>query len=112
VNVHEKPVQTETPIDSVGDAVVAAMRAGGVDHLFFTSGSEIGFYQEAIAKARAHGHNNPMRLVTVPLEHVSLNAALGFAPSAAGRRRLPPTSIAARYTTAARSIPRGVRACR
>ena len=79
MNIHEKPVQTETPIDSVGDAVVAAMRAGGVDHLFFTSGSEIGFYQEAIAKARAHGHNNPMRLVTVPLEHVSLNAALGFA---------------------------------
>jgi acetolactate synthase I/II/III large subunit len=79
VNVHEKPVQTETPIDSVGDAIVAAMQAGGVDHLFFTSGSEIGFYQEAIAKSRAHGHNNPMRLVTVPLEHVSLNAALGFA---------------------------------
>jgi acetolactate synthase-1/2/3 large subunit len=79
VNIHDKPVQSETPIDSVGDAIVAAMRAGGVDHLFFTSGSEIGFYQEAIAKARAHGHNNPMRLVTVPLEHVSLNAALGYA---------------------------------
>jgi acetolactate synthase-1/2/3 large subunit len=71
--------RTETPIDSVGDAVVAAMRSGGVDHLFFTSGSEIGFYQEAIAKARAHGDNSPMRLVTVPLEHVSLNAALGYA---------------------------------
>jgi acetolactate synthase-1/2/3 large subunit len=79
VNVHEKPVQSETPIESVGDAIVAAMRAGGVDHLFFTSGSEIGFYQEAIAKSRAHGHNNPMRLITVPLEHVSLNAALGYA---------------------------------
>ena len=79
MNVHDKPVQSETPIDSVGDAIVAAMRAGGVDHLFFTSGSEIGFYQEAIAKSRAHGHNNPMRLITVPLEHVSLNAALGYA---------------------------------
>jgi acetolactate synthase-1/2/3 large subunit len=55
------------------------MRAGGVDHLFFTSGSEIGFYQEAIAKSKAHGHNDPMRLITVPLEHVSLNAALGYA---------------------------------
>ena len=72
-------VKSETPIDSVGDAIVAAMTAGGIDHLFFTSGSEIGFYQEAIAKARAHGHNNPLRLVTVPLEHVSLNAALGYA---------------------------------
>jgi acetolactate synthase-1/2/3 large subunit len=72
-------VHSETPIDSVGDAIVAAMQAGGVDHLFFTSGSEIGFYQEAIAKAKAHGHNNPLKLVTVPLEHVSLNAALGYA---------------------------------
>jgi acetolactate synthase-1/2/3 large subunit len=69
----------ETPIDNTGDAIVAAMVAGGVDHLFFTSGSEIGFYQEAVAKARAHGHNNPMRLITVPHEHISLNAALGYA---------------------------------
>jgi acetolactate synthase-1/2/3 large subunit len=79
VNVPQNPEQYETPIETVGDAVVAAMRAGGVDHLFFTSGSEIGFYQEAIAKSRAHGHNNPLRLITVPLEHVSLNAALGYA---------------------------------
>lgn len=70
---------TQTPIDTAADAIVAAMSAGGVDHLFFTSGSEIGFYQEAISKSRALGHNNPVRLVTVPLEHVALNAALGFA---------------------------------
>jgi acetolactate synthase-1/2/3 large subunit len=79
VSSNGKSIQSETPIDSVGDAIVAAMTAGGIDHLFFTSGSEIGFYQEAIAKARAHGHNNPLRLITVPLEHVSLNAALGYA---------------------------------
>jgi acetolactate synthase-1/2/3 large subunit len=70
---------TQTPIETTGDAVVEAMRAGGVEYLFFTSGSEIGFYQEAIAKSRAHGHNSPMHLITVPLEHVSLNAALGYA---------------------------------
>lgn len=69
----------ETPVEDVGDAIVAALAAGGVDHLFFTSGSEIGFYQEATAKARARGHNKPLRLVTVPHEHVSLNAALGYA---------------------------------
>ena len=69
----------QTPIETTGDAIVAAMVAGGIDHLFFTSGSEIGFYQEAVAKARAHGHNNPMRLITVPHEHISLNAALGYA---------------------------------
>ncbi|MBT5049568.1 MAG: thiamine pyrophosphate-requiring protein [Rhodospirillaceae bacterium] len=69
----------QTPIETTGDAIVASMAAGGVDHLFFTSGSEIGFYQEAVAKARAHGHNNPIRLITVPHEHISLNAALGYA---------------------------------
>ncbi len=69
----------DASMDTTGDAIVASLAAGGVDHLFFTSGSEIGFYQEAIAKAQANGHNKLVRLVTVPLEHVSLNAALGFA---------------------------------
>ena len=73
----QAPVQT--PIETIGDAIVASMAAGGVDHLFFPSGSEIGFYQEAVAKARAHGQNNPIRLITVPHEHISLNAALGYA---------------------------------
>ncbi|MDA0240377.1 MAG: thiamine pyrophosphate-requiring protein [Proteobacteria bacterium] len=66
-------------VQTGGEAIVAALSAGGIDHLFFTSGSEIGFYQEAIAKSHALGHNNPVRLVSVPLEHVSLNAALGYA---------------------------------
>ncbi len=70
---------TEAQAEDVGDALVAGLAASGVDHLFFTSGSEIGFFQEATAKARARGHNNPIRLITVPHEHASLNAALGFA---------------------------------
>lgn len=61
-----------------GDAIVAAMVAGGVDHLFFTSGSEICFYQEAIAKAIANGKPAP-RLITMTHEHAGLNAALGYA---------------------------------
>ena len=69
----------DAPADDVGDAMIAALSAGGVDHLFFTSGSEIGFFQEATSKARARGHNHPIRLVTVPHEHANLNAALGFA---------------------------------
>ncbi len=69
----------EAQAEDVGDALVAGFAAGGIDHLFFTSGSEIGFFQEATAKARARGHNNPIRLITVPHEHASLNAALGFA---------------------------------
>ena len=75
----------ETQAESVGDEMVAALSAGGIDHLFFTSGSEIGFFQEATSKAHIQGHNNPIRLITVPHEHANLNAALGFA---AGRAEL------------------------
>ena len=75
----DQPIQwVEQPAAEVGDAVVGAMTEGGVDHLFFTSGGEIGFYQEAVAKAQAQGKKT-LRLITVPHEHVSLNAALGFA---------------------------------
>jgi acetolactate synthase-1/2/3 large subunit len=69
---------TTVPADYRGDAVVAAMAMGGVDHLFFTSGSELAFYQESVSKARHHNRPAP-RLVTVTHEHVSLNAALGYA---------------------------------
>jgi acetolactate synthase-1/2/3 large subunit len=54
------------------------MKLGGVDHLFFVSGTEIIFYQEATAKARRRGWPAP-QLITVPHEHVALNAALGAA---------------------------------
>src|SRR5271155_1601292 len=66
------------PADYRGDAVVAAMAMGGVDHLFFTSGSELAFYQESIAKARHHNRPAP-RLITVTHENACLNAALGYA---------------------------------
>ncbi|MEC7487982.1 MAG: thiamine pyrophosphate-requiring protein [Pseudomonadota bacterium] len=69
----------ETNAANVGDEMVAALSAGGIDHLFFTSGSEIGFFQESTSKAHIEGHNNPIRLITVPHEHANLNAALGFA---------------------------------
>ena len=49
----------EIPAGDVGDAVIAAMAAGGVDHLFFTSGAEIVWFQEAIAKAHAQGRPAP-----------------------------------------------------
>jgi len=69
---------TSAPAETVGDAVVAALAAGGVDHVFFTSGSEIAFLQESIAKAHALGLPSP-RLISVPHEHPSLTAALGYA---------------------------------
>jgi acetolactate synthase-1/2/3 large subunit len=65
------------PAGEAGDAIVAALAAGGVECLFFTSGSEIAFYQESIAKARSTGRPTP-RMIVVTHEHASLNAALGY----------------------------------
>ena len=68
---------TEIQADEASAAIVAAMGLGGVEYLFFTSGSEIMFYQEAIAKARALGRPAP-RLITMTHEHPNLNAAIGY----------------------------------
>jgi acetolactate synthase-1/2/3 large subunit len=62
--------------DEWSDAIVAAMKLGGIDHLFFVSGTEINFFQEAIAKARERGTPAP-KLITMVHESVALNAALG-----------------------------------
>src|SRR5436853_2044481 len=75
---NESRAWVEVPADDNGDAMIAAMAEAGVDYVFFTSGSEIGFYQEAVAKAHAQGRSAP-KLITVTHEHASLNAALGYA---------------------------------
>lgn len=62
----------------IGELIVVALGQGGVDRIFFTSGSDIVFYQEAIAKALARNSPAPS-LISIPHEHVSLNAALGYA---------------------------------
>lgn len=67
----------DVPAEEVSDVLVASMALGGVDQLFFTSGSEIAFWQEATAKAHALKRPAP-RLVTVLHENVTLNAALGY----------------------------------
>src|SRR5215510_13394524 len=61
---------TETGAEEWADAIVAAMKLGGVENLFFVSGSELSFFQEAIAKAQALGRPTP-RLVTMTHEHVA-----------------------------------------
>src|SRR5581483_509930 len=76
--VRTNPRWAEHPADEWSDAIVGSMKLGGVDHLFFVSGTEIIFYQEAIAKARDRGWPAP-ELVTVLHESVALNAALGAA---------------------------------
>ena len=66
------------PAGDAGDAVVAAMAAGGVDLLFFTSGSDIAALQEAVARRTELGLQTP-RIVTALHETVGLNAAMGYA---------------------------------
>ncbi len=51
--ISTNPRWSEHPADEWSDAIVASMKLGGIDHLFFVSGTEIIFYQEAIAKARS-----------------------------------------------------------
>jgi acetolactate synthase I/II/III large subunit len=62
--------------DNFADALNVSMKLGGIEHLFFNSGTEIGFYQESIAKATERGWPTP-RLITVPHEAAALNAAIG-----------------------------------
>ena len=74
---NETRAWVEVPVEDNGEAIVAAMAEAGIEYVFFTSGSEIGFYQEAIAKAEALGRRAP-KLIMVTHEHASLNAALGY----------------------------------
>ncbi len=64
--------------DEWSDAMVASMKLGGVENLFFVSGSEIAFWQESVAKASEREWPAP-RLITVTHEGVALNAAAGDA---------------------------------
>ncbi|MBX9823579.1 MAG: thiamine pyrophosphate-requiring protein [Xanthobacteraceae bacterium] len=61
-----------------GSRIVEALTGNDVEFVFFTSGSEIGFYQEAISRAELEGRRAP-KLITVLHEHAALNAALGYA---------------------------------
>ena len=64
------------PAEEWADALLAAMKLGGVEHLYFVSGTEMSFFQEAAAKARALGRPAP-KLMTMMHETVALMSALG-----------------------------------
>ncbi|MFN8636120.1 MAG: thiamine pyrophosphate-requiring protein [Chloroflexota bacterium] len=68
--------QTTAPLE-VSDILVASMVANGVDTLFFSSGTDLIPYQEAISKARATGREAP-RVITMLHEIVNLNTAIGY----------------------------------
>ncbi len=64
------------PAEEWSDAIVTSMKLGGVDYLFFVSGTEMSFFQEATTKAEILGRPAP-RLVTMIHESVALHAAIG-----------------------------------
>lgn len=61
-----------------GDDLISAMAENGVEALFYCNGSELMFYQEAMAKRMAQGQHD-LKLYTMVHEIVCLNAALGYA---------------------------------
>jgi acetolactate synthase I/II/III large subunit len=67
----------EYPAEEWSDVIVAAMKLGGIDFLFFISGTEMAFFQEAVAKAEQLGRPTP-KLMTMVHEGVALNAAIGY----------------------------------
>jgi acetolactate synthase I/II/III large subunit len=68
---------TEVAADEYADALVQSMGINGVDYLFFSSGSDIGFYQEAVVKAQALERPTP-RLLNMLHENANLNGAIGY----------------------------------
>lgn len=63
-------------VSEVSDLLMASLARRGVANLWFTSGSELAFFQEAYVKGRALETPVP-RIRTVPHEHVGLAAAAG-----------------------------------
>ena len=53
--------------DEWTDAVVASMKLGGVDNMFFVSGTELAYYQEAVVKAEVKGWQPGLVPALVPV---------------------------------------------
>src|SRR5579862_1147078 len=82
--IAEQPIQSkpssngsrwhEMPADRASEALVASMQLNGIERLWFVSGSELSFFQEASIKNRALGRPAP-RLMTMTHENAALAAA-------------------------------------
>lgn len=64
------------PIHEMAEGILAGLARSGVDHVWFTSGSELTCFQEAAAKARSLRTPAP-RIMTVVHEHVAACIAMG-----------------------------------
>jgi len=66
----------EMPADTAAEALMASMKLGGIDRMWFVSGSELGVLQEASVKNRELGRPTP-QIMTMTHEQVALAAAAG-----------------------------------
>src|SRR3954447_5318716 len=64
------------PAEQAAEALVASMKLNGIDRLWFTSGTELAFFQEVPIKHAALGRPTP-RIMTITHENAALSAAMG-----------------------------------
>ncbi|MBV9327617.1 MAG: thiamine pyrophosphate-requiring protein [Chloroflexi bacterium] len=64
------------PAEQAAEALMASMKLNGIDRLWFTSGTELAFFQEVPVKHQALGRPAP-RIMTMTHENAALSAAMG-----------------------------------
>jgi acetolactate synthase-1/2/3 large subunit len=64
------------PAEQAAEALMASMKLNGIDRLWFTSGTELAFFQEVPVKHQALGRPTP-RIMTMTHENAALSAAMG-----------------------------------
>jgi acetolactate synthase-1/2/3 large subunit len=64
------------PAEQAAEALMASMKLNGIDRLWFTSGTELAFFQEVPIKHQALGRPTP-RIMTMTHENAALSAAMG-----------------------------------
>jgi len=64
------------PAAQAAEALMASMKLNGIDRLWFTSGTELAFFQEVPVKHQALGRPTP-KIMTMTHENAALSAAMG-----------------------------------
>src|SRR5215216_1509793 len=65
------------PAEQAAEALMASMKLNGIEHLWFTSGTELAFFQEVPVKHQALGRPTP-KIMTMTHENAALYAACGM----------------------------------
>ena len=64
------------PAEQGAEALLASMKLNGIDRIWFTSGTELAFFQEVPVKHQALGRPTP-KIMTMTHENAALSAACG-----------------------------------